>query len=324
MDTQVLLSRLPSIGSPAGDVIFPGFSLGLASYLAVLETLWLASRNEAFAALYAFWTRMLAVGFAAGAAVSLAMVLPFAGGASAAPLQWLLAALAVQALLLGLMLSGWSRIGVGPHLAATLMMGLLTVGAAVRTLSADGRTLLSAFTCGALMVGAASAGRLLKDPEDAASCLSLKMAVGMLVIAGPLQLVAGDQPGRALLSLNPTRLSGAAALRPALATDLAIIGLGLWGAFLSWRGALSQNRPFLWACLFLGLAGLTSAVAAQAAAEAGRQPLAVVALYVIALLAAAAMGLRIAARGPAAAEAADMALPAGFGPSAARARPPAS
>lgn len=63
MDTEALLSRLPFVGAPAADIIFPGFTLALASYLVVLQGLGLVSRNEAFGALYGLWVRILAVGF---------------------------------------------------------------------------------------------------------------------------------------------------------------------------------------------------------------------------------------------------------------------
>lgn len=324
MDTEALLSRLPFVGAPAADIIFPGFTLALASYLVVLQGLGLVSRNEAFGALYGLWVRILAVGFGAGAVVCLLMPHPLGSAEPATPVLWLAAALVLQALLLGLMLAGWSRIGAAPHLAASLLMALLALGAAVRTFSADGRALLGAFLAAALVVGAASAWRLLKEPDEAASCVSLKMAIGMLVIAGPLQLVAGDLPGRELLSLTPTTLAGAAAPRPTLWFDLATIGLGLWGAFLSWRGAAARSRPFLWACLLLGLTALVMAAGAQFAAEAGRQPIGVSAAYAIALLAGAVLALRLVDQGPLSRTEPDVSWRLGWRLPGARVRPPAS
>jgi len=50
----VLLARLQFAFTIIFHIIFPSFTIGLASFLAVLEGLWLATRNEAFKVLYLF------------------------------------------------------------------------------------------------------------------------------------------------------------------------------------------------------------------------------------------------------------------------------
>ena len=41
--------------------IFPAFSIGLASYLMVLEGLWLATRDAVYLALFRYWLKIFAI-----------------------------------------------------------------------------------------------------------------------------------------------------------------------------------------------------------------------------------------------------------------------
>ena len=53
----------------ASHIVFPAFTIGLASYLTVLEGLWLLARRDVFLELYNYWLKIFATGFA-----------PFRGG----------------------------------------------------------------------------------------------------------------------------------------------------------------------------------------------------------------------------------------------------
>jgi cytochrome d ubiquinol oxidase subunit I len=66
---------------------------------------------------------------------------------------------------------------------------------------------LAAYLSTALLVGAASAGRLLRRPDEAESSLALRMAVGMFAIVAPLQLLAGDVSGKQLVETQPAKLA---------------------------------------------------------------------------------------------------------------------
>jgi cytochrome d ubiquinol oxidase subunit I len=68
-----LLSRLQLAFTIAFHIIFPSFTIGLASFLAVLEGLWLATRREAFKALYLFWVRIFAISFGMGVVTGVVM-----------------------------------------------------------------------------------------------------------------------------------------------------------------------------------------------------------------------------------------------------------
>jgi len=62
------------------------------------------------------------------------------------------------------------------------------------------------------------------------------------------------------------------AFRVMVGLGLAMIGLGVWGALLCWRGMPERSRPFLRACVAMGPAGFVSVIAGWIVAEVGRQP----------------------------------------------------
>ncbi|HET6971364.1 MAG TPA: cytochrome ubiquinol oxidase subunit I, partial [Phenylobacterium sp.] len=63
------------------------------------------------------------------------------------------------------------------------------------------------------------------------------------------------------------------AFRVMVGLGLATIGLGLWGAWLMWRGGGPEaHRLFLRACVAMGPAGFVAVIAGWVVAEVGRQP----------------------------------------------------
>ena len=54
-------------------IIFPAITIGLASYLAVLEALWLWKGDGVYRDLYHFWSKIFAVNFAMGVVSGLVM-----------------------------------------------------------------------------------------------------------------------------------------------------------------------------------------------------------------------------------------------------------
>ena len=59
-------------------IIFPAFSIGLASYLAVLEGLWLCDRTRhLFSTLFNYWKKIFAVAFGMGVVSGLVMSYQF-------------------------------------------------------------------------------------------------------------------------------------------------------------------------------------------------------------------------------------------------------
>jgi cytochrome d ubiquinol oxidase subunit I len=60
------LARIQFAFTVSFHIIFPAFTIGLASFLAVLEGLWLKTHNHHFQDLYKFWIKIFAVAFGMG------------------------------------------------------------------------------------------------------------------------------------------------------------------------------------------------------------------------------------------------------------------
>lgn len=61
----VILARAQFAFPVSFHFIFPAFSIGLASYLMVLEALWLTTGRGVYANLYRYWIKIFAVVFGA-------------------------------------------------------------------------------------------------------------------------------------------------------------------------------------------------------------------------------------------------------------------
>lgn len=57
------LARIQFAFTVSFHIIFPCFSIGLASYLAVLNGLWIKTRDETFLTLFTYWKKIFAVAF---------------------------------------------------------------------------------------------------------------------------------------------------------------------------------------------------------------------------------------------------------------------
>src|SRR3981189_305297 len=129
-------------------IIFPAITIGLASYLAVLEGCWLRTRNEVFRDLYHFWSKIFAVNFAMGVVSGLVMAYEFgtnwsyfsafAGGVTGPLLAYeVLTAFFLEAGFLGVALFGWSKVGPTLHFFATIMVALGTLISATWILASN-------------------------------------------------------------------------------------------------------------------------------------------------------------------------------------------
>src|SRR5215468_9613553 len=129
-------------------IIFPAFSIGLASYLAVLEALWLATGREVYINLFNYWLKIFAVAFGMGVVSGIVMSYQFGTNWSAfsdkvgpviGPLMAyeVLTAFFLEAGFLGVMLFGLKRVGPRLHFFATLMVAVGTLISAFWILSAN-------------------------------------------------------------------------------------------------------------------------------------------------------------------------------------------
>jgi cytochrome d ubiquinol oxidase subunit I len=69
----VLLARIQFGFTVSFHFIFPAFSIGLASYLAVLEELWLKTGKDLYLDLFRYWVKIFAVAFAMGVVSGIVM-----------------------------------------------------------------------------------------------------------------------------------------------------------------------------------------------------------------------------------------------------------
>jgi cytochrome d ubiquinol oxidase subunit I len=379
----LILSRLQFAFTIAFHIIFPSFTIGLASFLAVLEGLWLVTGNAAFQRLYLFWVKIFAISFGMG--VVSGVVLSYQIGTNwsvfatvASPVIGpllafeVLTAFFLEASFLGVMLFGWRKVGPKLHFTATALVAVGTLISAFWIISANSwmqhptgfTTLadgtlravswmavifsptfperfahmsLAAYLTTALVVGAASAWRLLKDAAEPESRIALRMAIGMFALVAPLQLFVGDAAGKRLEEVQPAKLAAVEAFwetkseqafhivawpdraiegnrwelsipkvgswitagrtdavlkglkdfppgdrppvfivfyafRIMVGLGVAMIGLGLWGVWLIWRGGPEKSRLFLWAAMTMGPAGFVAVICGWIVAEVGRQP----------------------------------------------------
>jgi cytochrome d ubiquinol oxidase subunit I len=137
-DTALLLARWQFAFTVSFHIIFPAISIGLASYLAVLEGLWLRTGKVVYKELFFFWSKIFAVGFAMGVVSGVVMSYQFGtnwsgfsavAGAVTGPLLTyeVMTAFFLEAGFLGIMLFGWTKVGPRAHFFATLMVAAGTL-----------------------------------------------------------------------------------------------------------------------------------------------------------------------------------------------------
>jgi cytochrome d ubiquinol oxidase subunit I len=128
--------------------VFPAFSIGLASYLMVLEALWLKTGKSLYLDLFHYWLKIFAVAFGMGVVSGIVMSYQFGTNWSAfsnragpivGPLMAyeVLTAFFLEAGFLGVMLFGMAKVGRGLHFFATCMVALGTLISATWILSAN-------------------------------------------------------------------------------------------------------------------------------------------------------------------------------------------
>lgn len=378
------LSRIQFGFTISFHIIFPAITIGLASYLAVLEALWLWKRDTTYRDLYHFWSKIFAVNFAMGVVSGLVMAYEFGtnwshfsafAGSITGPLLTyeVLTAFFLEAGFLGVALFGWNRVGPGLHFFATLMVALGTLVSATWILASNswmqtpqgyeivgGKVVpvdwlavifnpsfpyrlvhmtIAAYLATALFVGAVGAWHLLKGHDNPRVRTMLSMAMWMMLLVTPVQMVAGDQHGLNTLQHQPAKIAAIeghwenipgqsvplilfgwpdmAAETTRFALEIPVLGslvlthdwkghipglkefapedrpnstvvfwtfrvmvglgmlmllLGVWSAWLRWRGRLYQSRLFLRFAVAMGPAGLIAILAGWYTTEIGRQP----------------------------------------------------
>jgi cytochrome bd ubiquinol oxidase subunit I len=133
----LLLARMQFAFTVGVHIIFPVFTIGLASYLAVLNGMHLATKSPAYLALFDYWKKIFAINFGMGVVSGIVMSYEFGtnwsvfadkAGPVIGPLMGyeVLTAFFLEAGFLGVMLFGRDRVGPRLHFLATLMVAVGT------------------------------------------------------------------------------------------------------------------------------------------------------------------------------------------------------
>lgn len=144
----IILARAQFAFTVSFHFLFPAFSIGLASYLAVLEALWLKTGKGVYANLFRYWLKIFAVVFAMGVGSGIVMSYQFGtnwsvfsdkAGPVIGPLMAyeVLTAFFLEAGFLGVMLFGINKVGRKLHFVATLAVALGTFISAFWILSVN-------------------------------------------------------------------------------------------------------------------------------------------------------------------------------------------
>lgn len=134
----LLLSRIQFGFVISFHILFPAFTIGLASWLAFIEWRWLRTKEELWRDLYFFWLKIFAVSFGMGVVSGIVMSFQFgtnwavlsekAGNILGPLLSYeVLTAFFLEASFLGVMLFGWKRVSDKLHFFATMMVAIGTL-----------------------------------------------------------------------------------------------------------------------------------------------------------------------------------------------------
>ena len=249
-----LLARIQFGFTVSFHFIFPAISIGLASYLAVLNGLYLWKGNDTYLRLFNYWVKIFAICFAMGVVSGIVMSYQFGtnwsvfsdkAGPVVGPLMAyeVLTAFFLEAGFLGIMLFGRRKVGPGLHMFATLMVAVGTAISATWILSVNSwmqtpqgfsmneagqfvpedwwaivftpsfpyrlaHTLTATYLTTAFLVGGVAAWHLLRGGQANPGVRRIfSMAMWMIVVTAPLQVVLGHEHGLNTLEYQPAKIA---------------------------------------------------------------------------------------------------------------------
>jgi cytochrome d ubiquinol oxidase subunit I len=144
----VMLARIQFAFTVSFHIVFPAFTIGLSSFLAVLEWRWLKTGDKNYQELYKFWIKIFAVAFGMGVVSGVVMSYEFGTNWSVfsdrisnvlGPLLGfeVLTAFFLEASFLGIMLFGWGKVSKKMHFVSTCIVAIGTLISAFWILSAN-------------------------------------------------------------------------------------------------------------------------------------------------------------------------------------------
>jgi cytochrome d ubiquinol oxidase subunit I len=248
----VLLSRLQWAWVIAWHILLPAFTVGLSSYIAVLEGLYFFTGREIWFRISGFWTRIFAVSFGMG--VVSGVIMPFQFGtnwsrftdATADVISPLLAyegllAFFLESSFLGVLLFGRRLVPAWAHFLAAFMVAFGTLLSSFWILATnswmqtpqgyklvDGRfeptdwfaiifnpsfpyrllhNVTAFYITTAFVVMGVGAWLLRRDRAAEDARMMIRMALDLLILLVPLQMILGDQHGLNTLQYQPAKIA---------------------------------------------------------------------------------------------------------------------
>lgn len=142
------LSRLQFAFTITAHILFPAVSIGLATFLAIIEGCYLKTKNPLYLSICKFWTKIFALTFGMGIVSGIVMEFQFGtnwngftymvGGVLGSLFTYeVLTAFFIEAGFLGVMLFGWDRVGPKLHYLSTLLVVIGVTVSAFWILSAN-------------------------------------------------------------------------------------------------------------------------------------------------------------------------------------------
>jgi cytochrome d ubiquinol oxidase subunit I len=128
-----LLARIQFAFTISFHILFPSFSIGLATFLALMEGAWLKTKNPLYLIICKFWMKIFALTFGMGVVSGIVMEFQLGTNwsgftAEVGPVLGslftyeVLTAFFIEAGFLGVMIFGWNKVGPKLHYCSTLLV----------------------------------------------------------------------------------------------------------------------------------------------------------------------------------------------------------
>ncbi len=249
----VILARIHFAFTIAFHIIFPSFTIGLASWLAMLEFLAIKTGKKVYREIYQHWIKIFAVSFAMGVVSGILLTYQFGTnwavfskntGNILGPLLGyeVLTAFFLEASFLGIMIFGLNRVSERMHFIATLIVAIGTLISAFWILAANSwmhtpagyridesgifyptnwlaiifnpsfiyrlpHMILASYLTTAFVVAGVASYYFIKNVYKEQARIMLGMAMLLISIVIPLQIIVGDMHGLNALEHQPVKVA---------------------------------------------------------------------------------------------------------------------
>lgn len=292
----VVLARAQFAFTMSFHIVFPAFSIGLASYLAVLEALWLITKREVFINLFNYWLKIFAVAFGMGVVSGIVMSYQFVAA------DWfkvifnpsfpyrlvhmVLAAYLTTSLVVGAV-GAWHLLRdqhlAGPRVMFSMAMWMATLVAPIQILAGDQHGLNTLEHQPAKVM--AMEGHFQSHKDGAPLILfgwpderdaKVKYAIEVPKLSSLILKHSLDAPLAGLDTVPRENWPPVPitfwAFRVMVGLGFLILGLGLFSLLMRWRGLMYQSPLLHRFAVLMGPAGFIAVLAGWITTETGRQP----------------------------------------------------